>query len=403
MPSRLHGLFASVALLVALFGLSACQDDLTPEQIAVAKSLTIDALAPAPDDPSNAYDTNGEAAALGAALFADAGFSANGEVACATCHLADRQFQDDLPLGRGVGETDRRTMPLAGVAWSPFLFWDGRKDSLWSQALGPLESAVEHATTRTAFARRIASQHGEPYRAVFGPLPDLTGAPASAGPFGTPAEIAAWENLDAAARDAINRVFANGGKAIAAFERTLTPAQTRFDQYVRAVAEGQKPADADRFTPQETEGLKLFIGRGQCINCHNGPRLTDEHFHNTGVPAAAGRKPDPGRAAALAMLDGDEFNCLGPYSDAAPEQCAELRFMSRDEHAFEGAFKPPTLRGVAARPPYMHAGQIETLEAAIDHYSAAPAAPQGHSELQRLDLTANDKAALLAFLRTLTP
>ena len=80
------------------------------------------------------------AAALGATLFFDQRLSRNGKVACATCHKIDRQFQDDLPHAAGLGTTNRRTMPLAGVAWSPWFFWDGRRDSLWSQALTPLEN-----------------------------------------------------------------------------------------------------------------------------------------------------------------------------------------------------------------------------------------------------------------------
>jgi cytochrome c peroxidase len=77
----------------------------------------------------------------------------------------------------------------------------------------------------------------------------------------------------------------------------------------------------------------------------------------------------------------DEFNCLGPFSDARPEQCEELRFMVTDDPALEGAFKTPGLRGVAARAPYMHAGQFATLEQVVRHYVAAPHAAVGHSEL----------------------
>ena len=77
----------------------------------------------------------------------------------------------------------------------------------------------------------------------------------------------------------------------------------------------------------------------------------------------------------------DEFNCLGPFRDARPEQCQELRFMVTDDPALEGAFKTPGLRGVADRAPYMHAGQLATLEQVVRHYVAAPHAVVGHSEL----------------------
>src|SRR5690606_15553813 len=107
-------------------------------------SLSIKSLPPLPPDPSNRYGDDPRAAALGHQLFFDTRLSANGKVSCATCHDPGRDFQDGLPLAVGVGTNTRRTMPIAGTAYSPWMFWDGRKDSQWSQALGPLESPVEH-------------------------------------------------------------------------------------------------------------------------------------------------------------------------------------------------------------------------------------------------------------------
>ncbi len=395
---------AGLLALIATALLTACNPaPLSEQELAAAKSLSLAALGKPPANPSNRYADDAAAAALGEKMFFDTGFSGNGAVACATCHLSDRQFQDDLPLARGVGVTDRRTMPLLGAAWSPFQFWDGRKDSLWSQALGPLESAVEHGTTRTFHARRVAIQYQSEYQAIFGPLPEMSAWPQSAGPGGTPAEQAAWQALPQQTRTDIDRVFTNIGKAIEAFERTLPLPETRFDRFVTALSKGEKPTDKAKLSAEEIAGFKLFTGKGQCINCHNGPRLTDDHFHNTGVAEAAGLPKDLGRAAAIAMLDADPFTCKGPYSDAQPDQCGELNFMSRDMHELERAFKPPSLRGAASRPPYMHSGQITTLEAVVEHYSTAPVAPFGHSELQKLDLTAAEKAALIAFLKTLDP
>jgi cytochrome c peroxidase len=152
---------------------------------------------------------------------------------------------------------------------------------------------------------------------------------------------------------------------------------------------------------QEIAGLRLFIGEGQCINCHNGPLLTDNHFHNTGVPAVPDLPEDSGRADGARLVLEDEFNCLGPYSDAEPEDCDELRFMSAEGHELLRAFKTPSLRGAATRPPYMHAGQIETLEEVLDHYASAPEAPAGHSELRPLELTEEERAQLVAFLATI--
>lgn len=88
---------------------------------------------------------------------------------------------------------------------------------------------------------------------------------------------------------------------------------------------------------QELEGLRIFIGKGSCINCHNGPLFTDTHFHNTGVPAVPCLPEDTGRAAGALAVKSDPFNCLGRYSDASPEDRAELRFMTVDGHELERA------------------------------------------------------------------
>jgi len=76
-----------------------------------------------------------------------------------------------------VGVGTRRAMPLVGTGHSAWLFWDGRKDSLWAQALGPLEDAVEHGGNRTRYARLVQAHHRADYEAVFGPMPSLEGLP----------------------------------------------------------------------------------------------------------------------------------------------------------------------------------------------------------------------------------
>jgi cytochrome c peroxidase len=387
-------------LAAGLHAASAPASRWTEEERTLIQSLALDALSPLPADPSNKVADNPRAAEFGRALFFDTRLSANGRIACATCHLPERQFQDDVPLGRGVGVTTRRTMPIAGMAHSPFLFWDGRKDSLWSQALGPLESPVEHGGDRTQYAHVIAEYHRQTYEAVFGPLPSMGHLPPHAGPIADPDAARAWAAMPEPDREAVNRVFANIGKAIAAFERTILPAPTRFDAYASALGSG---GGAGILTEDEVAGLRLFIGKGECINCHNGPLLTDNHFHNTGVPAAPGLPEDLGRATGAELVREDPFNCLGPYSDAGEGDCSELRFMAADGHELLRAFKTPSLRGAAGRPPYMHAGQISTLADVVAHYSAAPAAPAGHSELRPLNLSETERRQLIAFLGTLNP
>jgi cytochrome c peroxidase len=111
-------------------------------------------------------------------------------------------------------------------------------------------------------------------------------------------------------------------------------------------------------------------------------------------------------------LQRDEFNCLGRFSDARPEQCAELQFLSTDDPTQVGAFRTPSLRNVAARAPYMHAGQFASLDQVVEHYARSPAATIGHSELARpgdrhherqvIRLTPDDIQDIRAFLETLT-
>src|SRR5690606_27819391 len=220
-------------------------------------------------------------------------------------------------VGEGMGVGSRRTMPIAAAAYSPWLFWDGRKDSLWSQALGPLEDPMEHGGNRVRYARLIQSHYSQDYVDLFGPMPDLAGLPEDASPLGTAAEQQAWQAMEPAARDAVSRVFANMGKAIAAHERSLRHEPSRLDRYIEQVL-GSDREGPPALTPQEVRGLRLFVGKGDCVSCHNGPLLTDQHFHNTGVPPRDAKRPDAGRAAAIARVRGDEFNCLGRYSDASP-------------------------------------------------------------------------------------
>jgi len=363
------------------------------------RSLSLNALEPSPPDPTNRVADDPRAAELGERLFFDTRLSANGSVACSTCHQTDRDFQDGIPLGRGLGVTARRTMPIAGTARSPFLFWDGRKDSQWAQALGPLESGVEHGGTRAQYAHVIAAHYRPQYEALFGSMPDLSRVPAAASPVADPAAVARWEALTDAQRDAVTRVFVNVGKAIAAYERRVEFGPSRFDRYVEAVVSGQR-ADAI-LTPDEVAGLKLFTGKAHCTRCHNGPLLTNNEFHNTGVPRREGVPTDDGRLTGAFAVLKDEFNCRSRWSDAG-KRCSELEFLVTGDHALQRAYKVPSLRNVAGHAPYMDAGQFATLAEVLDHYNRAPAAPAGHTELKPLRLKGIELRQLEAFLRALS-
>ncbi|TPK61700.1 cytochrome-c peroxidase [Mesorhizobium sp. B2-4-19] len=395
-------LFCFLALMIAVILVGCGKPDFSDAEKKTITSLALNTLTSLKPDTTNRFADVPAAAALGSTLFFDLGMSRDGTVSCSTCHKIDRQFQDDLPQAVGVGRTNRRTMPLAGVARDPWFFWDGRRDSLWAQALTPLENPLEQAGNRTAYAHYIKARFGERYERIFGPLPDFAGIPLNASPLGNDAERAAWNAMSDAQRDAINRVFANIGKAIAAFERSIEPAQTRFDRFALDLATGAEPKGDAVFTREEILGLKLFIGKANCVTCHNGPRFTDNGFHNTGVQPVADLPPDRGRVDAVAQVEADPFNCFGAYRDGDVSACGELRFMVKDAPELVRAYKTPSLRGAATRPPYMHAGQFSSLDEVVAHYAKAAASLGGTTEIHPLQLSDRERAALVAFLKTLS-
>ncbi len=371
----------------------------TSAQLDELRSMSLVDLEALPRDPTNRVADDPRAADLGRRLFFDTRLSSNGRVACSTCHQPDRAFQDGVALATGVGTTSRRAMPITGMARSPFLFWDGRKDSLWAQALGPLESPVEHGGTRAQYAHVIAESYAWEYEQIFGPLPDLSGVARSAGPVPDRDAASAWEMLSSTQREDVTRVFVNIGKATAAYERRIEFGASRFDTYVAAVTTGQ--SGQSTLTDEEIAGLRLFIGKANCTQCHGGPLLTSNEFHNTGVPPRPELAIDHGRLAGATAVLSDEFNCRSQWSDAR-EGCSELEFIVTRERTLDRAYKVPSLRNVSERAPYMDAGQFATLADVLDHYNRAPAPATGHSELRPLRLKAAELRQLEAFLRTLS-
>jgi cytochrome c peroxidase len=372
--------------------------------VGVLRSLWIGSLPPLPKDLSNAFSDNPKAAELGRRFFFDNRFSGNAEVSCATCHRPDMNFTDDLPVAHGMGAGTRRTMPLIGVAYNPWFFWDGRKDSLWSQALAPIENPREHGLTRTQCVSVIGKYYRKEYEEVFGPLPEFSEKDLTlrAGPSPeNPAALKRWVFMPRGKRDSINRIYANMGKAIAAFVRTILPGESRFDRYVEALVKGDRGKMKSLLSADEVMGLRLFIGKAKCINCHNGPLFSDGDFQVIHVPDPAGMPHDRGRADAIPKVLMDEFNCAGIYSDAPPGDCAELRFMNTDVAEYIGAFKSPTLRNVAERAPYMHAGQLATLSQVLEFYRDLKP-EQRTPQLDHGRLTDKELSQIEAFLRTLS-
>ncbi len=341
------------------------------------QSLALSNLPALPPAPDNAVADLLQAQQLGHQLFFDTRLSANGAVSCATCHQPERRFSDGLPRSVGLGLGDFNAPSLVGAAYSPWLFWNGRADSLWAQAMHPLENPKEQGLSRLALVRLLRADAGyrAAYTALFGPLP---------GPGATP--------------EAATRVLVNTGKALAAYQRLLLPGATPFDGYARRLPENPEP-DAS-FPREAVLGLKLFIGEGQCLNCHNGPLLTNQEFHNTGPLPAPYQLPDPGRIAALDEVSDSPFNCLGAYADATDSSCAELRFMRRGE-ALLAARRTPSLRNLGGTEPYFHAGQMASLADVLRHYNRAADAIVGHNEAKPLNLLPYQLRRLEAFLNTL--
>jgi len=352
--------------------------DWTAAEQAMLRSLWIETLPELPADPSNAVADDPRAARLGQALFFSTALSPSRQVACATCHRPELRFTDGMQKGHGIGESKRNTRSVVGSAYSPWQYWDGRRDSQWAQALSPIEDPAEHGGSRAEATHALADDAAlrHQYEAVFGPLPDLDD-PGS-----------------------VDRVFANIGKALAAYERLLMPGPARFDDYVAAVLDGDVERQQSLFSVDEREGLRLFIGVANCTQCHNGPLLTNNEFHNTGILSYPGEVPDKGRAAGVREVRADPFNCLGEFSDAEPSQCAELRF-ARSGPAVLGAFRTPSLRNLGGTQPFMHKGQIYTLAEVLAHYNEAPPAMIGHNEATPLGLSAAQLTQLEAFLGTL--
>jgi cytochrome c peroxidase len=378
------------------------------EEVAILRQLWLGSLPLRPPSPSNSFADEPRAAALGHRLFFDPRLSANGQVACTTCHRPDLMFTDGLPLSLGTRLTKRNAQTIAGAAYSPWLLWDGHKDSLWAQALEPIEHPDEQGSTRLHAIHLI--RRDETYRTlyeeIFGMLPpelaDFNRFPDSGGPVDYAPYRTAWDSMTAEDQTTTTLIFTNLGKAIEAYERLIRPGPTRFDAYAKAALAGDVNTMANTLSPDEVAGLRLFIGRANCLGCHSGPLFSDHKFHNTGVPLENDRLPDEGRAAGVQQLRQDEFNCLSPYSEATAEECAGLSStgFSRDELRY--AFRTPSLRNLVETAPYMHTGQLATLGRVLEHYNRAPQAPLGRSELRPLNLSADELALLEAFLRTLS-
>jgi cytochrome c peroxidase len=284
---------------------------------------------PFPKD--NGYSRERET--LGRVLFFDPRLSGSNWISCGTCHNPALGWGDGLPkgIGHGMKELGRRTPTILNLAWSETFFWDGRAATLEEQALGPIASPGEmNLPTNKMIDKIILIPE---YKVLFHKA--YPGEPIN-------------ERLVA--------------KAIATFERKVVSGKAPFDRWL----EGDKKAVSE----EAKRGFVLFNGKANCAQCHSGWRLSDDSFHDIGIPGE-----DRGRGALFKEVPGAQFT-----------------------------FKTPTLRNVDRRAPYMHDGSVSTLEEVVEFYNIAGKAkrPSLSPEIKPLNLTEQEKRELIAFLRTLT-
>ena len=317
-------------------------------------------------DRSNRVSGNPDAIALGERLFFSPRLSGTGGVLCASCHEPWRAFTDGRPRGLGLTVVDRNTPTLMNVRFNRWFGWDGSNDSLWAQSIRPL---LEPREMDSSAGRIGALIRGDPflssaYEKAFGTKPPPND----------------------------EEVLAGVGKALAAYEETLTSGRTPFDDFRDAVAHGDARAEA-RLPAAAQRGLRVFLGKGGCESCHSGPSLADGDFHDTGVVSARQNgEVDSGRRDGVQKLLANRFNLLGPYNDdPSGATAARTRLVSAGEGAAR-AFRTPGLRNVVLTAPYMHDGSVATLCDAVRLHPARKAPL----------LTAQERNDLVAFLRTLT-
>lgn len=371
-----------------------------------------------PADPTNAYADSAAAAKLGQMLFFDKSYSGalsvgddgmnggvgvvgdTGKVACASCHapgsdaLDDRRSQPGgVSLGTGLGA--RNALGAVNASFYTWTNWGGRFDSQWSLPLAVAEGAGTMKSTRLQIAHMLYAKYRTEYDAVFPTAldPDLDPAATNASRFpatGKPGD-ATWDAMAPDDQTIVNRIFANYGKALAAYMRTLVSRDAPFDRFIAG--------DTTAISEAAQRGAKLFLTKG-CVGCHSGPNFSDDQFHALLAPAVT----DLGRYNDVPALLASAFNVNGAYSDDATT--GKLDGLAQAEGQ-KGQFRTKSLRNIAGAGPYMHSGQLATLEDVIDFYDqgggdAETSGITKDSRLMPLGLSGGDKADLVAFLKTLS-
>lgn len=416
-----------------------------PPVFDAAEWRTIRTLAPGrlpapPPDRTNRFADDPRAAELGRKLFADPRFSGRlldgdndgspatlgrkgdtGRVACAGCHVPESGFLDSRTHGHSIslaaGWGLRHAPSLLDVGQARLLMWDGRRDTHYNQIFEAIESPVEMNSSRLFVAQQLARLYRKEYESVFGALPrfddpaqypqlpaEQTGCQprgAAARPTcdgirrGVPGDGGAFDGLTTAKQDAVTQAVVNMGKAIGSYERTLSCGAGRFDAWAGGQAQAMSAA--------EQRGLKLFIGKAKCIQCHSGPYFSDQKFHNVGlipqtVAVVFRDNIDEGAYSGIQSALKDPLNSRGKFSDGDD---GRLPHSATEE--LMGAYKTPMLRCVNQRLAFMRTGQITSLAGVIDFFDRGGARPSvmGKNEIEPLGLSPAEKADLRQFLEAL--
>ncbi|MEM1347356.1 MAG: cytochrome c peroxidase [Myxococcota bacterium] len=366
-----------------------------------------------PRDSTNEVSGDERAQRMGKALFFDKRLSEHAEVSCASCHDPSHGFSVPERLGQGLEPTPRHPPTLLNAAYQRFYDWDGKADSLWMQAMRPIESAAEQGFGRTRLVRLLQTdpELRAAYVELFGDFPealqDTSALPERARPMeGDEAhpDALAWATLREEQRAAIDVVFVRALKAIAAYEERLVSLEAPLDRYIDGLT-GEDPTGLGALTESQKRGLKVFVGAGRCVVCHNGPMLSDMTFHNLGLGHRDGLTPgDEGRWSGIRELKDSAFNALGPHSaERTGDRAQWVKFLKRTPEN-HGQFRTPSLRNITRTPPYMHGGHFDTLEEVLVFYmSLGEQVEAGHREdsLVRADLSPQDREDLLAFFKAL--
>ncbi|MHA1109223.1 MAG: cytochrome-c peroxidase, partial [Alphaproteobacteria bacterium] len=280
------------------------------------------ALAPLGDPPIPADNPmTPEKVELGKMLFFDPILSGNYAMPCSACHLPEAGWaiQDRISFGYPGTTHWRNSQTIVNSAYYSKLFWAGSSNSLEAQARSAARGGVAGNGEDDMMEARLAF------------VPDYRWRFAAV--FGTQ-----WPK--------IRHAYA----AIAAFERTLVQTDTPFDEYMRG--------DDDALSEAQKRGLDLFAGKAGCIECHNGPLLSDEQYYNLGVPPYAGWEDDE-----LAQITFRfEIYAKGSTEEMyrAIKDDPGLYFRSK-EARHKGRFRTPSMRYTKYTYPYMHNGMLETL------------------------------------------